>query len=145
LSIASISASTRSDGSGGGDCIADDSQVDRELEIIESEPLEEDSLELHLSLDASAEGCVAFGMSPQFKKEILSVEKNLKGRILDALSQVLESPRTIRGDTVKPLSGAFRGLWRLRIGDYRLIYQPSADGRMVMLVSFAGRGSVYTD
>ena len=64
---------------------------------------------------------------------------------LVAIGEIQSAPRTPRGDTVKPLTGELRGLWRYRIGDYRLVYRPSWNGRTVMLIAFAGRGSVYSD
>jgi mRNA interferase RelE/StbE len=92
-----------------------------------------------------AETDVVFGMTIQFRRDVAQVEKKLQGRILQAIGEILDSPKTPRGDTVKPLAGELKGLWRYRIGDYRLVYQPSQDGSTVMLVSFASRGSVYGD
>ncbi len=92
-----------------------------------------------------AEPEVVFGMTGQFRNDVAKVEKKLQGRILVAIGEILDAPKTPRGDTVKPLTGDLRGLWRYRIGDYRLVYQPSQDGNTVMLVSFASRGSVYKD
>ena len=49
------------------------------------------------------------------------------------------------GDTVKPLTGDLAGLWRIRVGDSRLVYFPHAESRRITLVSFGPRGSVYGD
>jgi hypothetical protein len=47
------------------------------------------------------------------------------------------------GDTIKPLTGDLRGLWRYRIGDARLVYFPQIEFRKITLISFGGRGGIY--
>lgn len=84
-----------------------------------------------------------FAMSESFVKCIKSADKKLQGRVLEAISKLCGSPVETIGDTVKPLTGNMSGLWRYRIGDYRLIYQPKLDMKVVVLLSFEGRGSVY--
>ena len=79
----------------------------------------------------------------EFRKAVASVDKNMKGRVLEALMQITTSPTTPRGDTVKPLLGDSSGYWRYRIGDYRLIYLPRVADHAVVLVSFGPRGTVY--
>jgi addiction module RelE/StbE family toxin len=83
------------------------------------------------------------GFSPEFKKSIKRVEKKLKGRILDALEWLSKEPASIQGNTVKPLSGEFDGLWRYRIGNYRLIYKPDNENKRVTLLTFSSRSSAY--
>jgi mRNA-degrading endonuclease RelE of RelBE toxin-antitoxin system len=87
------------------------------------------------------EWSIAF--TPAFKKAIAAVDKKLQGRVLAALSELSEKPTTPHGDTRKALSGDLRGLWRHRCGDYRLVYKPQEQTRVVVLVDFAARGSVY--
>ena len=62
-----------------------------------------------------------------------------------ALSELADTPMTPRGDTVKPLSNALKGLWRYRVGDYRLIYEPRVTSQLVLLVDFVARGGAYSD
>ena len=63
-------------------------------------------------------------LSPEFTKSISKIDKKLKGRVLEAITKVVESPTTISGNTIKPLTNDLKGFWRYRIGDYRLIYSP---------------------
>ena len=83
------------------------------------------------------------GMTNDFAKAIKSIDRKLQGRILDALRQISLEPVTPKGDTVKPLKGDLEGLWRFRIGDFRLIYQPRVDQHQVLLVHFLPRGAAY--
>ncbi len=48
------------------------------------------------------------GMSSNFTKAISKIDRKLQGRILEALTDITENPTTIRGDTMKPLSGELR-------------------------------------
>jgi mRNA-degrading endonuclease RelE of RelBE toxin-antitoxin system len=81
--------------------------------------------------------------SDTFTKSIAKIDKNLQGRILDAITKIGKAPATAVGDTVKPLTGNLKGLWRYRIGDYRLVYEPGEDGKRITLISFEPRGDVY--
>jgi mRNA interferase RelE/StbE len=84
---------------------------------------------------------VAF--TADFSKAISSADRSMQGRILLAIAELSSDPITRRGDTVKPLVGDKHGVWRYRLGDYRLLYEPVARDRMVVLLDFAARGTVY--
>jgi addiction module RelE/StbE family toxin len=81
--------------------------------------------------------------TPSFQKSISKIDKTLQGRVLIAISELSEEPVAVAGDTVKPLSGDLKGLWRYRIGDYRLIYQPDECTSKVVLLELSPRGSSY--
>jgi mRNA-degrading endonuclease RelE of RelBE toxin-antitoxin system len=83
------------------------------------------------------------GMSDHFIKSLRKIDKKLMGRILEAMTHICREPTTPKGDTVTPLTAELKGLWRYRIGDFRLVYQPEAAKKRVTLLTFAGRGSVY--
>ncbi|MBN1580158.1 MAG: type II toxin-antitoxin system RelE/ParE family toxin [Anaerolineae bacterium] len=83
------------------------------------------------------------GMSDDFVRSLRRVDKKLKGRILDAMTHICRSPITPQGNTVKPLHSDLKGLWRYRIGDFRLVYQPNVAQQSVMLLTFDSRSSVY--
>jgi len=109
------------------------------IEPQDTAELEEEFLEL----DIEEPEIWMIGFSPEFKKSIKRVEKKLKGRILDALEWLSRDPVTIQGNTVKPLSGDYSGLWRYRVGNYRLIYKPDGENKRVTLLTFSPRSSAY--
>lgn len=45
----------------------------------------------------------------------------------------------------KPLLGSLRGLYRFRVGDYRIIFQKNAQGKLTILtiIRIKHRGDVY--
>jgi mRNA-degrading endonuclease RelE of RelBE toxin-antitoxin system len=85
------------------------------------------------------------GMSSNFSKDISKIDRKLQGRILEALNELTQNPISLRGDTVKPLTGELQGCWRYRLGDYRLIYSPDRSTGDITLLAFASRGSAYAD
>lgn len=85
----------------------------------------------------------SFGITAPFRKSIKNIDRKLQGRVLEAVLKICDSPLTPYGDTIKPLQGSLGGLWRVRIGDHRLIYQPSEEDRKVLLLEFGPRGGIY--
>jgi mRNA-degrading endonuclease RelE of RelBE toxin-antitoxin system len=85
------------------------------------------------------------GLTLTFRKSIKGVDKAQRARILTAIVELCDAPITRKGDTIKPLTGDSDGLWRYRIGDYRLLYQPETREKKIILVFFASRGSAYSD
>lgn len=83
------------------------------------------------------------GFSAEFLKSIAKMDKLKRARILEAISKISEAPLTPHGDTVKPLTANYSGLWRYRIGEDRLIYKASATNQRIVLISFGARGGVY--
>ena len=82
----------------------------------------------------------------EFQKNIDQYnDKKLQGRMLEAIADIVGSPLTKRGDTVKPLTGVLKGKWRYRIGDFRIIYYPDEQAKKVSLLAFLPRGNAYLD
>lgn len=85
-------------------------------------------------------------ISPNFSKSItkeFSYDKEIKGKILDALIHLSKKPNQWLGDTIKQLKGYKEDLWRYRIGKYRLIYIPKLQKRSVVLIGFGQRDNIY--
>ena len=83
------------------------------------------------------------GFSEEFVKSIAKIDKTKRARLLEAIGKIAAAPITPYGDTVKPLTADFAGLWRYRIGDDRLVYQPNTDSKKIVLLSYGPRGSAY--
>jgi mRNA-degrading endonuclease RelE of RelBE toxin-antitoxin system len=97
----------------------------------EHRPIEvDDSARFSLAVPQPSEWALAF--TPTFKKAIATVDRKLQGRILTAVSEMPSEPLSPHGDTVKPLTGEYKGLWRYRLGDYRLIYRPTVEVKRVV-------------
>jgi mRNA interferase RelE/StbE len=79
----------------------------------------------------------------QFKKNMAILDKKLQGRAMEAILEISDDPLQTRGDTIKKLSGALAGMWRYRIGDYRLIYEPMPKFSKIFFIDIGSRGGVY--
>ena len=65
------------------------------------------------------------------RKDLKTLDKLQAGRILLAIFEKL----TVAPETEKELTGRFNGLRRLRIGDYRVIYQIVDESVVVLKIS----------
>lgn len=72
------------------------------------------------------------------EKELDALDQITKERILRALAQLVVDPH--RAVNVKALHG---GLYRLRVGDYRIVYGLREKELVIVLVRVAHRREVY--
>lgn len=66
------------------------------------------------------------------KKDLAKLDKQVQGRIIKWLSKIKEI-----GDpyyNAKPLTGSFKGFWRYRIGDYRVMYYVDKNNILTIVV-----------
>ena len=75
------------------------------------------------------------------EKEFESLDRSVQKRFALAIEELRHDPRRPRpGVDIRPLKG-LKGMWRLRVGDYRGIYQLERDS--VTFTRFAHRSKVY--
>jgi mRNA interferase RelE/StbE len=76
------------------------------------------------------------------KPRLKKIDKAWQKRILDYLENTIaerENPR----DFGKPLLGNFSGLWRYRVGDYRVICQINDQQLVILTAKISHRKDVY--
>lgn len=71
-------------------------------------------------------------------KELARVTKSHRLRIVEAIDSLAENP--FRGGVLK---GDLRGLRRLRVGDYRILYEVGDEALIVLVVRVAHRREAY--
>ena len=71
-------------------------------------------------------------------KELAAIPQPTRDRIIEAIDSLGEQP--LAG---APLKGALRGLRRMRVRDYRIVYQALDDEMVVLVVRAAHRRDVY--
>ena len=77
------------------------------------------------------------------KRQLQKIDKSWQKKILDYLEDEispLDDPRT-RG---KSLVGDRRGLWRYRVGDYRIICDIQDENLIIATIIIGHRGDVYS-
>ena len=75
-------------------------------------------------------------------KVLKRMDTETRLRIISAIEKLAEDPT--KGD-IKPMQGNFSGLYRLRVGGYRVIYHITSDGRTEILYvdEIGSRGDIY--
>ena len=77
------------------------------------------------------------------EKTLRKIDPQTSRRLRKALAAIetLEDPR-MRG---KALTGSLAGLWRYRVGDYRIVCDLVDDRLVVLVIDIDHRSSVYDD
>ncbi len=69
--------------------------------------------------------------------DLKRLDKPAARRVIERLERVLSQ----NPNTDIPLTGEFRGLFKLRVGDYRVVYAKTEDG--VLILRIGHRKDVY--
>ncbi len=80
-------------------------------------------------------------LSDRAKKQLKQLDKTVQKRIIKFLSETakLDDPRS-KG---KMLVGNFKGFWRYRVGDYRLICRIHDEALEILVVEVGHRKKIY--
>lgn len=76
------------------------------------------------------------------RRDLKRLDPQVVARVLPAIYALADNPRPAG---VKRLRGTSDDLWRIRVGDYRVVYTINDDRLVVLVVTVAGRGSIYRD
>jgi len=82
-------------------------------------------------------------------KDILSLDKNTRTFILDELESFISNfdedyeKELIKVTKIKPLKGEFKGLYRLRLRTYRVVYEKQNDKLIILVLRASHRKHVY--
>ena len=72
-------------------------------------------------------------------KDLRRLPKKIRARALDVVETVLaEDPHQGR-----PLTGPYKGLFRFRVGDYRIVYTIERDELVILVLRIRHRRDVY--
>jgi len=77
-------------------------------------------------------------LTPRFDKELRKLTRQIKSRIAENIEELKVNPHSF-----KRLHGELKGMYSMRVGDYRVIYIVDEDKRRVVLLSAAHRRKVY--
>ena len=74
------------------------------------------------------------------QRQLMRLPRNLRTRLQNAMLRLEQNPRP---PNAKPLRGNLMGVWRLRIGGYRILYEIDDANRVVLIIDVGPRGSIY--
>lgn len=80
-------------------------------------------------------------LSPEAREFYAHAEPPLVRKLSRCFSQLEREPR--RSSNIKRLSGEFAGLFRYRVGDWRVIYRIDAHNDQVLVLAIGHRREVY--
>lgn len=80
---------------------------------------------------------VKFPFTPEAKSQLRAIDRSTALGILEAIARFGETG----SGAFAPLHGEWQGCYRLRVGDYRVIYRPIHDGLEVIAVGH--RSDIY--
>jgi mRNA interferase RelE/StbE len=80
-------------------------------------------------------------LSERARKQYDAVAAPLRSRFDRCFETLSADPR--RHPNIRPLKGPLAGLWRFRVGDYRVVYRIQDDDRVVIVLLIAHRRDVY--
>lgn len=81
-----------------------------------------------------------FWADKKVKKVFDSLSPFLQPRVEKEISDLAVNPRP---PGTKMLSGRLKGVWRIRIGDYRLLYEIDDRSKKVILLNLGHRRQIY--
>jgi mRNA interferase RelE/StbE len=77
--------------------------------------------------------------SKKFDRKFRKLDKNIQKKIFDIIKKLREDPFCCNA---KKLAG-YERLFRIRIGNYRLIYEINFDKKRIEILTVNSRGKVY--
>jgi len=78
--------------------------------------------------------------SRRVEKEIAELPSGVRNRVIRAVRTLAKDARP---GGARKLMGEMRGAWRIRVGDYRVIYDVDDDRRLVIILAVLHRREVY--
>lgn len=77
---------------------------------------------------------------PSAKKSLVALPRQVQRRVDDHIMALSTNPRP---NGAIPLRGSADGIWRLRVGDYRILYEIRDRELVVIVVDVGHRREIY--
>ena len=75
-------------------------------------------------------------------EEFKRLDKAVQRIIKEKLELLAQNSQALRNN-IKPLKGKYKGLYRLRVGNYRIIYKVDNDQLIILVIRIGHRGNIY--
>ena len=79
-------------------------------------------------------------VKPTAEKYYLKLDKKARQRIKKALQELEKEENPLFHHNVKPLTGQLQGDYRLRVGDWRLLFSADNAGKIIYIYAILPRG-----
>jgi mRNA interferase RelE/StbE len=78
--------------------------------------------------------------APRTERQLNLIPKNIRKLIFDRIDKLRTNPRQ---EGTEPLQGIEKGLFRIRQGDYRIVYSIQDQKLLILIVRIVHRKEVY--
>ena len=75
-------------------------------------------------------------------RELNSLNKPIQELIIRKLEILSQNPNLLKNN-IKVLKGKYKGLKRLRVGKYRVIFDQKDEELIILIIRVASRGEIY--
>ncbi|MEN8165517.1 MAG: type II toxin-antitoxin system RelE/ParE family toxin, partial [Acidobacteriota bacterium] len=82
-------------------------------------------------------------IKPSAEKQYVRLDKTTRKRIKDALLALEQEEKPLLHPRVRPLTGNLKGDYRVRVGDWRLLFTPDRDSSVLHVYAIVPRGNAY--
>lgn len=82
-------------------------------------------------------------VKPTAEKRLLKLDKTSRRRILQALQDLEAAEQPLRHPQVRALTGELQGDFRLRVGDWRVLFAPDVEREILFVYAIVPRGEAY--
>jgi len=82
-------------------------------------------------------------VKPTAEKYYLKLDKKTRKRIKKSLLELEKSENPLSHPKVRALTGKLQGDYRLRMGDWRILFTPDKDAKMLYVFAILPRGDAY--
>ena len=73
-------------------------------------------------------------------KDLKGLDKGIRRRILDKFQWLLEHVEEMQHE---PLTAQWEGMYRLRVGDYRIVYEVDREAERIIIYAVGHRREIY--
>jgi mRNA interferase RelE/StbE len=77
-------------------------------------------------------------LSDKFDRIFSQLDRSVQDRVVERLKELTENPKL-----GKPLKGKLKGIWSLRVGKYRILYQVQEEKLVIFVITLGHRKQVY--
>ena len=84
-------------------------------------------------------------VKPTAEKYYRKLNKPTKKRIKEALRKLEESNNPLFHENVRALTGELKGDYRLRVGDWRIVFTLDRERKVIYVYAILPRGEAYKD
>jgi mRNA interferase RelE/StbE len=82
-------------------------------------------------------------VKPTAEKHYRKLNKKTRKRVKKALQELEQEGNPLLHHDVKALTGQLQGDYRLRVGDWRILFTPDKDKKIIYVYAVLPRGDAY--